>query len=131
MAAHGRDQGSVVVGWLLKLVVMIGVVAVVLFDTVSIMAARLGAEDDASTAASAAGAAWQQTHNVQAAYQAAIEALPSQTEKIPTKTFVIESDGTVRLVLRKPVTTLVAQHIGALKKYDVAVVTGEAPPSTP
>ena len=44
--------------------------------------------------------------------------------------FTVEPDGSVRLLLRRDVTTLVAYRIGPLKKYTVATEQGEAAPPT-
>jgi hypothetical protein len=125
------DNGSIVIGWLTKLAVAIAIVGLTLFDTLSIGAARLGGKDDANTAAEAAAQDYRSSHNVDQAYQAALETLPSDTESIPAKTFVIQSDGTVTLILDRKVNTLVARHIGFLKKYTLAVEHGESTPPTP
>jgi hypothetical protein len=118
-----RDSGSVVIGWLTKLVVAIAIVGVA--------AAQLGATDDASTAAEAASAAYRTSHNVQEAYQAALDTLPSDSEALPPRQFLVQPDGTVNLVLRRTTTTLVAHRIGPLKKYAAVVVHDEATPPTP
>ena len=125
-----RDDGSIVVGWLTKLAVGIAIVGLALFDTLSIGAAKLGASDDANTAAEAASADFRANHNVQSAYQAAVETLPSDTETIPPRQFVVQPDGTVQLVLNRTTTTLVAHRIGPLKKYDVITVHAVATPPT-
>jgi type II secretory pathway pseudopilin PulG len=126
-----RDNGSIVLGWLTKLVVVIAIVGVALFDTLSIAAARLGATDDASTAADAASSTYLTSHDVQQAYQAALDTLPSDSESLPPKQFLVQSDGTVNLVLDRTTTTLVAHRIGPLKKYAAVAVHGEATPPTP
>ena len=124
------DHGSIVLGWLTKLAVVITFVGLALFDTIAIGAARLGGTDDANNAASAASQSYWSTHNVNSAYQAALESLPSGSETIPAKTFLIHSDGSVSLVLFRTVNTLVARHIGFLKQYTRVVEHGEAPPPT-
>src|SRR6478672_2766953 len=111
------DHGSIVLGWLTKLAVAIAIVGLVLFDSISIGAASLGAKDDANNAASAASQSFWSSHNVDTAYQAALESLPSGSETIPAKTFLIHPDGSVSLVLHRSVKTLVAHDIGFLKKY--------------
>lgn len=126
-----RDNGSIVLGWLTKLLVAIAFVGVALFDSLAIGAAHLGASDDANTAAETAAADYRSSHNVQAAYQAAVETLPSDSESIPAQQFVVEPDGTVNLVLRRTTTTLVAHRIGPLKKYSVVVVHATASPVAP
>lgn len=129
-AENSGDRGSIVIGWLTKLAVAIAIVGLTLFDTISIGAARLGGKDDANTAAEAAAQDYRANHNVNAAYQAALDTLPSSSETIPAKTFVILPDGTVTLVLDRTVSTLVARHIGFLKKYTLAVEHGESTPPT-
>ena len=126
-----RDNGSIVMGWLTKLVVGIAVVGVALFDSISIGAARLGATDDASTAAEAASATYRTSHDVQAADQAALDTLPSGSESLPPQQFVVSSDGTINLVLRRTTTTLVAHRVGPLKRYNVIVVHGVSTPPAP
>jgi hypothetical protein len=125
-----QDHGSIVLGWLTKLAVVIAIVGVALFDSISIGAARLGAKDDANNAADAASQDFRSSHNVDSAYQAALESLPSDSETIPAKTFLVQPDGTVSLVLRRTVSTLVAHDIGPLKKYALVVEHGEATPPT-
>jgi len=125
-----RDRGSIVIGWLTKLAVVMAIVGLALFDSLSIGAAHLGATDDASTAAEAASADFRTTHSVDAAYKAALDTLPSDSESIPPSTFTVSSDGTVNLVLRRTTTTLVAHRLGFLKKYSVVVVHGQATPPT-
>jgi hypothetical protein len=125
-----RDSGSIVLGWLTKLVVVIAIVGVAMFDALAIGAAHLGATDDASTAATAAAADYRTSHNVQSAYNAAVDTLPSSSESLPPKQFVIAPDGTVNLVLVRTTTTLLVHRIGPLKKYDVVSVHGESSPPT-
>lgn len=126
-----RDSGSIVLGWLTKLIVVIAIVGVALFDTLSIAAARLGASDDANTAAEAAVTSYHTSHNVQVAYQAAVDTLPSDSESLPPQQFVVEPDGSVNLVLVRTTTTLVAHRIGPLKKYAAVSVHGVATQPTP
>jgi hypothetical protein len=126
-----RDTGSIVLGWLTKLFVAIALVGVALFDSLAIGAAHLGASDDANTAAEAASADYRTSHDVQAAYQAAVETLPTDSESIPPQQFVVQPDGTIDLVLRRTTTTLIAHRIGPLKKYALVVVHATATPPTP
>ena len=126
-----RDNGSIVIGWLTKLIVAIAIVGVALFDSLAIGAAHLGASDDANTAAEAAAASYRVSHDVQAAYQAAVDTLPSDSESIPPQQFVVEPDGTIDLVLDRTTTTLLAHRIGPLKKYAAVVVHATASPVAP
>ena len=130
MDTHARERGSIVIGWLTKLVVVLAVVGVILFDVVSVSAARIGAEDDASKAAEAAGFEWRASHDIQTAYQAALNALPSDSESIPAKSFVIDNTGIVRLVVHRETRTMLVRHIGPLKQFTVVTAHGESDPPT-
>jgi hypothetical protein len=125
-----RDNGSIVLGWLTKLAVAVAIVGLALFDSLSIGAAKLGASDDANTAAEAASADYRTSHDVQSAYQAALDTLPSDSETIPARQFIVRPDSTVELVLHRTTTTLVAHRIGPLKKYDVITVHAVGTPPT-
>jgi hypothetical protein len=125
------DRGSIVIGWLTKIVVVMAVAGVVLFDSGSIGVARLDAEDDANGAAQSAGFEWRDSHDLQAAYEAAVGSLASPDETILTRGFTIDPDGTVHLVLRRNVPTLVTHRIGPLKSLTVVRVAGEATPPAP
>lgn len=129
MSMHDRDRGSMVVGWLVKLAAVLTIVGIVGFDGISLAVARLNSQDDANSAASAAAAAWQQTHDVQRAYDAATESAGTH-ETVNAKTFSIDANGTVHLTLTRTATTLVMYRLGPLKKYTVVTVHGEADPST-
>lgn len=129
MSVDRRDRGTVVVGWLVKLAVVLTLVGITGFDAVSVGVAHLNGTDDASSAASAAADSWQQSHNAQAAFQAAVDAVNGK-ESIDPKSFTIDADGTVHLTLTRHATTLVMYRIGPLKKYVTVVVKGEAAPAT-
>jgi len=129
MNCRGRDSGSIVLGWLTKLIVVLLLAGVVLFDFVSVGVARMSASDDANTAAQAASSEWMHSHDVQDAYNAAVEAVTSPAERVLVRGFTISPDGSVGLLLRRDVTTLVAHDISPLKKYTVVVAHGEAAPS--
>ncbi|HEX5511395.1 MAG TPA: hypothetical protein VFX41_06745, partial [Actinomycetales bacterium] len=96
-----RDTGDIVLGWLTKLVVVLSVVGLIAFDGISIATARLSVEDQATAAAREASRAFQQTRNVQAAYDTAvataIEADPLNA--VPPGAFRAQQDGTVTLVV--------------------------------
>lgn len=126
-----RDAGSIVIGWLTKLVAVLAIIGVMAFDALSIGAAHVSATDDADSAASAAQTAWAAKHDVQTAYNAAAASLTNPSEQVLTRGFAVDPDGTVHLLLRRTVsTTLVLRHLGPLKKYTVFTVVGEATPPT-
>jgi hypothetical protein len=123
------DRGDIVLGWLTKLVVILGVLGLFAFDGISLAQARFQAADRATTAASAAADDYKLNHDVQKAYNAAF-ATVSGGDTIETKTFAVGTDGTVTLRLHHEATTLIVQRIGPMKKWADAVETGEGRPGT-
>jgi hypothetical protein len=119
----GGDRGDIVLGWLTKLVVAIGLLGLVAFDGISLVQARVQAADHATTAAAAAAAEYQSSHDLQKAYNAAL-ATVGANDTIETKTFQIATDGTVRLRLHHAATTLIVARIGPLKHWADAAETG-------
>lgn len=129
MARASGDRGDIVLGWLTKLVVVLGVLGLIGFDAISLVQARFQAADHATTAASAAADAYKGSPDVQKAFDAAYATLGAN-ETIETKTFRIARDGTVTLRLHRTATTLLLQHIGPLKHFADAVETGEGRPAS-
>lgn len=130
MECERRDAGGIVIGWLVKLAVITVLVAIVAFDTISVGISRLNGTDDANAAALAAAQAWQQTHDLQAAVDAAEEAVPDLHETLVPRSLSIDADGTVHLELRRQAHTLVMYRIGPLRPYTFAVMKGESGPPT-
>jgi len=125
-----RDAGSIVVGWLLKVVLAIVLVGISAFDAISVGTAHLNATDDASTAAIAAADEWHASHNVQAALASAQKALTNPNDVVVPDSLSIANDGSVQLRVTRKATTLIMYRIGPLKKYTFVTVSGAAPPST-
>lgn len=127
MSGACRDRGSVVIGWLVRLVAVLALVSVSAFDAISVGAAHVSGADDANSAALAAADTWRDTHNVNSALDSA-RAAAGANETVLSAGFVIQPDGTVHLVMKKTATTLVMSHIGPLKKYTVVTLQGESGP---
>lgn len=121
-----RDAGYLVSGWLVKLTIVLAVIGVAGFDVVSVIAGHIDAEDDAQSAATAASSAWSSTHNVQQAYAAAVASVTTSGEKVLTKDFSIDADGTVHLLVQRHIRTLVAGEVGPLRHFTQTVQHGDA-----
>lgn len=121
----GGDTGDIVIGWLTKLVIVLSALGLVAFDGISIATARLSVEDQAVAAAREASRSFQQSRNVQAAYDTAVatalEADP--LNEVPPAAFQAEQDGTVTLSVHRTATTIVLHHIGWIEHW--ADVTGQ------
>jgi hypothetical protein len=104
----------------------LAVATVVVFDAVSIGAAHLSAEDDATQAALAGSDAWQDSQSARAAYDAASGWALEHNEKVPTAGFSVTQHGLVRLELTKRATTLVVRHIEPISHWASVRVEGHA-----
>ena len=123
------DRGSIVVGWLTRLVVLFAVLGVVAFDGFTLMVSNFGAADDAGVAASAAADSFKATNDVQAAYGAAVSAVAGKGDTIETKTFKIDQSGKVTLTVDRTPTTLWMHRISALKKWTLVHQSGDGTPA--
>jgi hypothetical protein len=124
------DQGSIVVGWLGRLVVLFGVLGAVAYDGFSVMVANFGAADDATVAASAAADEYKTHGDIRAAYDAANKAVSGKGDTIEVKTFSIASDGKVTLTIDRHPSTLWIHRVGPLKKWTQVHQSGTgAPPA--
>lgn len=124
------DAGTIVVGWLVKVALALAIFGLVAFNALAIGSAHLSTSDDANSAASAAAADFQNSHNAASAESAAEQAITNPSEKIVPNSVVIAQDGTVTLSVQRTITTVLMESIGPLKKYTVIRVTGEGTPPT-
>jgi hypothetical protein len=123
------DRGDIVLGWLTRLVAVLGVFGLLAFDGVALVQSRFQADDRATTAASAAATAYASTHDAQQAFDAAY-ATVVDGDTIETGTFAVAADGSVSLRLHHEAVTMLLQRVAPLRKYADAVGTGTArPPS--
>ena len=129
-ARSARDRGDLVLGWLIKLSVTLGVIGLLLFDGVSIVVAKVGVQDDASLAAREASDAADRGADVQGAYDAAVEALADQASPsvVETSTFTIGPDATATVTTTRTASTFFLKHIGLLDEWVQASATATAAP---
>jgi Flp pilus assembly protein TadG len=109
------DSGSIVVGWLAKLVVFFSLLGFLAFDGFTVIVATFDASDDAATAARAAADAFQSSKSVQGAYDAAVTALDGKPDVVETKTFSVAQDGTVTLTVDRHPRTLWMERLGVTR----------------
>ena len=124
------DSGSIVIGWLARLVILFAVVGFLAYDGVMLVVANFGASDDASTAAGAAADAYKSTGNIQSAYNAAVQAVAGKGDTVETKTFSIDASGKVTLTIDRTPTTLWMHRIGPLKKWTLVHESGSGIPTS-
>lgn len=125
--AIGDDRGAMKVATLGKLVAFVVVVGVLGFDGASLIANHVTTENNAQTAAYAASQAWHaDQENLDAAYQAAEQSIAGSGDTVLTKDFTADPDGTIHLLVRHQVHTMVFSRIGSLKHLDVTIEHGDA-----
>jgi len=111
-----KDSGSIVVGWLGKLVLVLGLLGLAAFDGFAVVVANVGASDHASLAAREAADSLQRSRDVQTAYDVAVATVDGN-EKVEADTFTVDDQGAVTLFVQREAKTIWLQRIGPLKKY--------------
>ena len=117
------DSGSIVLGWLTRLTLVIGVLGVLAFDVIAVGAGSFGAADDAAAAASAGATVYRDTKDVQKAYTAAVAEAAIDGGTIRPEEFVV-GEGTITLTVRKDADTTWMHKAGPLERF--THVKGEA-----
>jgi hypothetical protein len=113
------DRGDIVIGWLVRLVVVLAVVGVLAFDGLSIGVARLAVTDSAAGAAREAGQELAAGAAPQAAYLTAVEAAVTDDayNEVPAGSFVARRDGSVTLTVVRDTPTLVLHHVPRSERW--------------
>jgi hypothetical protein len=124
-----KDSGSIVLGWLTKLVLGLALLSLVLFDGIALLSASLNASDHANTAASSAADIFKSTQSVQTAYNAAAAEAAKNLETVDPKSFKVDSAGHVTLTIHRTASTLWMGKVGFLKKYTKVSGEGEGSPA--
>ena len=122
----GPERGDIVLGWLTKIVVVLGIAGLGLFDAISIGTTAVNLTDQGNYAAREASERWQETQDVQAAYDAAVAAATEQNTQnvVNPKTFRIDADNTVHLTVGRTATTIVLYHWGRTAEWAELERTG-------
>ena len=123
----GDDRGGIVMGWLTKLTVVLALLGLVLFDAISVGSTTATVSDSANYAAHEASATWDQTKDLQKTYIAAVEAATEQNPEnvVSTKSFTVDPDGTVHLVITRDAQTLVLFRWDRTAKWAHIVRSGQ------
>ena len=129
------DERGIVGSFVVKLVVLIGILGLVAVEGSSVLFARLRAQDAAETAASVAASTLASTGDPTAAHSAAQTAIADKDATVRLlpgrRGFRILDDGGVEVTVKKRASTLVVQHIGFLEGLAVARASavGRPPPA--
>jgi|SRR4051812_4506783 Flp pilus assembly protein TadG len=115
------DGGGIVISWLAKIALVFAVAGFVLFDAISVASTTANVADQGSTAAMEASSVWDETHDVQAAYAAAVASATEQDpgNSVSAKGFAIDPDGTVHLRVSREARTLILFRWDKTRKWAV------------
>jgi len=122
------DILDVVIGWLTRVIVVLAVLGVFVFDGVAVGTARFGADDAGTDAAQAAATSWKQTHNLPAATDAAESRLGGAETLVPDS-LTITPDGVAHLRVSRTVSTMVLGFIPGTKKLTHLTVSVSSGPA--
>jgi hypothetical protein len=126
MRTIGTDRGAVRLTTMTWLIVVLAIVGVFGYDGASVMSNNISTENNAQTAAFAASESWHHTPNLTAAYQAAVTSIANTSDKVLTRDFSVDPDGTIHLLVRHTAETVVFSRVGPLRHLDVAIEHGDA-----
>jgi hypothetical protein len=118
------DRGDVILGWLIKVSLVIGLLGLCLFDAVSVAVTNMNAQDTAGTAAGIGADEWTSSHNLQSAYNAASAFAEEHGGSVGPKDFWIDPDGTVHVRMVKDATTILLYRNSTTKKWAHVVANG-------
>lgn len=122
------DRGDIVLGWLTKLTVVLGVLGLLGFDAISLGLGRLKAEDNAQAAAREAVFAYRDSKDVQAAYEASLTALEDSGATLDPEDFTVHEDGSVTVTVHQTMSTFVVEKIDAIADWAESDATTTARP---
>jgi hypothetical protein len=118
----------VIFGWLARVLVGLALLALVVFNAISMVAGRVGTQDDAASAAAAAATAYKSQGSLAAAVTAADGALGSHSEVVVPGSVVVLPNGDVKLSVRRHVDTVLVGDIPWLKHFTEITQSGVGAP---
>lgn len=113
------DRGDIVLSWLTKVVAVLAVAGIGLFDAISIGTTAVTLTDQGSYAAREASETWKDTHNLQQAYNAAVASAIAQNADnvVDAGSFRVDKDNTVHLTISREAPTLVLYRWGRTHEW--------------
>jgi hypothetical protein len=130
MGATGfhNDAGAIVLGWLTKLILVLVVGGVVLFDVMAIAYGQVSAADDARQVARiATDAMVLRNASPEEAAELAYSRAQSRGIEVSPEAITVERDGSVTVVIDRDIQTLVAYRIGPIEDYSRVTETYTSP----
>lgn len=117
-----QESGGIVLGWLLKLALVLVVIVVVGYDLVAITYNKVATAEDAKSIARAAYDAKVLSRSTSAeATKSAQEQARARGITLDKSDVVYASDGSIEVTVTRSVDTLVAHRIGPISDYSTVV----------
>lgn len=113
------DRGDIVMGWLTKIVAVLAVAGIGLFDAISIGTTAVTLTDQGSYAARDASETWKSTQNLQQAYNRAVATAIEQNPDnvVEASTFRVDKDNTVHLTVSREAPTILLFRWGRTREW--------------
>lgn len=128
-AAIASDSGTLVLGWLLRMTMGIGLVGIMAFDGLSVAVTHVRALDDASSAAYAASDSLRRApKDLRAAFRASESAAVEAGSSLVRDAWYVDRDGSVHVTVQKTAHSWVFKHIPPLVPYLTVTVEESASP---
>lgn len=128
--APARDRGDIILGWLVRLVAVLGLAGLVAFDAISVASASLSLEDQAVAAARDASDALARLPTAQAAYDAGLASAVASdpANELHPQEMLVAPGQVVTLTLHRTAPTLVLHRIGPVRHWAERSATATAAP---
>lgn len=120
---HGGEHGFFVVGFFLRLLLVMVLVGLGVEEGGQIVVAQVRAQSAARAAAHAAADAWAAKHDLANANRVAKEAAAKSDEGAKVQSLTIDSKGIATVRVREMAHTVVVQHVGFLAHFGVQRAT--------
>lgn len=121
-----KDDSGIVVGWLVKVSLILIIIGLTLFEIFAVVLVRATAADTASKAAQEAGFAYRNSQSLDRAEEVASRFAEGEGTEFVSVT-VNDNERTITVTVRKEAKTLFIQNIGPLKKYTIVEASQTAP----
>jgi Flp pilus assembly protein TadG len=120
---HRGEQGFFVVGFFLRLLLVMTLAGLAVEEGGQIVVAQIRAQGAARAAAHAAADAWASKHDLANATRVAKTAAAKSDEGAKVQSLTIDSEGIATVRVREVANTVVVQHVGFLAHFGVQRAT--------
>ena len=121
-----EDVGAIVVSTLVKLLLVVGLLAVIGYDSVTMSINSLSLKDDAQAAAQEGHQVLHDRKDPQAAYNAVVRFAKEHGLTVVPQSFAVSARNTVTVELRREAPVIAARYIPRINSYVVATATASA-----